>query len=200
MLYTRVHQLWRVIQALSWAATASACWSFRTVVLQLTPNRCTTCCCWKTSRSELEILQTTILLQTTNLWNTKLFMVHPHCVALQIAAERLAGLNPRLYNFQVGNFEYTEEELHLGQLQGDCPNCCSHCIHCYSHNKAARVDCHKQQACICGPICGLHRRRAAPASAQERSLLSISPKKVSCRFVCWQDTGCPVKAPPCACM
>lgn len=39
-------------------------------------------------------------------------------VLLQIAAERLAGLNPRLYNFQVGNFDYTDDELHLGQLAG----------------------------------------------------------------------------------
>ena len=37
---------------------------------------------------------------------------------LQVPAERLAALNPRLYNFQVGNFDYTDEELHLGQLQG----------------------------------------------------------------------------------
>ncbi len=37
---------------------------------------------------------------------------------LQVSAERLAALNPRLYNFQLGNFDYTDEELHLGQLQG----------------------------------------------------------------------------------
>lgn len=40
------------------------------------------------------------------------------CLMSQIAAERLAGLNPRLYNFQVGNFAYVDEELHWGQLQG----------------------------------------------------------------------------------
>jgi len=39
-------------------------------------------------------------------------------LGLQVSAERLAALNPRLYNFQVGNFDYTDEELHLGQLQG----------------------------------------------------------------------------------
>ncbi|KAL0027136.1 hypothetical protein WJX79_009492 [Trebouxia sp. C0005] len=39
--------------------------------------------------------------------------------AFKVSAERLAALNPRLYNFQVGNFDYTDEELHLGQLQGN---------------------------------------------------------------------------------
>jgi len=39
-------------------------------------------------------------------------------LAVQVSAERLAALNPQLYNFQVGNFDYTDEELHLGQLQG----------------------------------------------------------------------------------
>lgn len=36
----------------------------------------------------------------------------------QVTAERLAAMNPRLYNFQLGNFEYTDQELHLGQLKG----------------------------------------------------------------------------------
>ncbi|KAL0052217.1 hypothetical protein WJX82_010083 [Trebouxia sp. C0006] len=39
--------------------------------------------------------------------------------AFKVSAERLAALNPRLYNFQLGNFDYTDEELHLGQLQGN---------------------------------------------------------------------------------
>ena len=43
-------------------------------------------------------------------------------LGLQVSAERLAALNPRLYNFQVGNFDYTDEELHLGQLQGKSCN------------------------------------------------------------------------------
>lgn len=42
-----------------------------------------------------------------------------HVTAYKVAAERLAALNPKLYNFQVGNFEYTDQELHLGQLKGN---------------------------------------------------------------------------------
>ena len=51
-------------------------------------------------------------------------LLSPVTIQLQVAAERLAALNPRLYNFQVGNFEYTEQELHLGQLKGKlCLRC-----------------------------------------------------------------------------
>ena len=45
-----------------------------------------------------------------------------------MSAERLAALNPRLYNFQVGNFDYSDEELHLGQLQGKSLHALSTCL------------------------------------------------------------------------
>lgn len=42
-----------------------------------------------------------------------------HVTAFKISAERLAGLNPKLYNMQTGNYKYVERELCLGALRGN---------------------------------------------------------------------------------
>ena len=64
---------------------------------------------------------------------------------LQVSAERLAALNPRLYNFQVGNFDYTDEELHLGQLQGISLHALSTCLHPQNLLLSAGVE-HRQNS------------------------------------------------------
>ena len=39
--------------------------------------------------------------------------------AFRIAPARLAGLNPRLRGLRLGNFEFAEEQMRLGDLQGN---------------------------------------------------------------------------------
>ncbi len=39
--------------------------------------------------------------------------------AFKLDPARLAALNPRLRNMRVGNFEFAEDQLRLGDLQGN---------------------------------------------------------------------------------
>ena len=74
-----------------------------------------------------------------------------------MAADRLAALNPRLFNFQVGNFEYTDQELHLGQLKGDI---------CVSWNTCCMSStvCWLEPAAYCLSICCLSHIISCPLS------------------------------------
>ena len=48
----------------------------------------------------------------------------PQVTAFRLDPVRLAALNPRLWGMRVGNFEFADDQLRLGDLQGNrCARC-----------------------------------------------------------------------------